>query len=50
MQFSSDAKQSDGRITRFTRSIVYKGWLTGDEIWILVDFEKILRDGDYFYK
>ena len=33
-----------------TRSIVYKGWLTRDEIWRLVDFEKILRDGDYFYK
>ena len=29
---------------------VYKGWLTRDEIWRLVDFEKIIRDGDYFFK
>lgn len=34
----------------YTRHIVYKGWLTRDEIWRLVDFEKILRDGDYFFK
>ena len=33
-----------------TRRIVYKGWLTRDEIWRLVDFEKIIRDGDYFFK
>ena len=33
-----------------TRRIVYKGWLTRDEIWRLVDFGKILRDGDYFFK
>ena len=28
-----------------TRRIVYKGWLTRDEIWRLVDLEKIIRDG-----
>ena len=28
----------------FTRRLVYKGWLTRDDIWRLVGFEKKLRD------
>ena len=31
-----------------TRSIVYNGWLIRDGIWRLVEFNEILRDGDYF--
>ena len=34
----------------YTRCIVYKGWLTRDEILRLVDFEKIIRDGNFFFK
>ena len=33
-----------------TQSIVYKGWLTRDESRRLIDFEKILRGGEYFFK
>ena len=33
-----------------TWCIVYKGWLTRDEILRLVDFEKIIRDGNFFFK
>ena len=33
-----------------TRSVVYKGWLIRDEIWRLVEFEKVLGDGDYLTK
>ena len=35
---------SISNMTIFTRSIVYKGWLTRDDIWRLVGFEKKLRD------
>ena len=33
-----------------TRSMLYKGWLIRDEIWRLVEFQKVLRDADYLLK